>query len=76
MNDSTDKIILNDQQLSALKKHFKGENDPFCSSDEERRALQEVIRMAEALMFKLNAFDESGDDLMMWFFKKYKAQIK
>lgn len=34
--------------------------------------LRKVIDKAEALMRELNAFEESGDDLIEWFFAKQR----
>lgn len=70
------KIVLNEKQIDALKKHLNGEHDPFFSPEEEQQVLGEVIDMAEALMFELDAVEESGDDLMAWFWGKYQEQEK
>lgn len=46
------------------------------ATEEEMKALCNVIDKAEALMHELKAYEESGDDMMAWFLEKYEAQEK
>ena len=69
-----ERIQLTVNQLAALEKHLSGHHDPFLAPEEEKKSLGEVIDMAEKLMFELNAVEESGDDLMAWFWRKYNEQ--
>ena len=68
------KIKLTEEQLTVLKRHLEGKYDPFMASEEEMNNFNEVIEMAENLMFDLDAIEESGDDLMLWFLNKYENQ--
>ena len=43
-------------------------------TEEEKRAMMSVIDKAEALMRKLNAYDELNGNLVLWFYNKYKEQ--
>ncbi|MDH6308011.1 hypothetical protein M2451_002530 [Dysgonomonas sp. PFB1-18] len=67
-------IVLNEKQKAVLQKHLDGTYSPFFSSEEEQISFNEVIDMAEALMFELDAVEESGEDLMRWFWDKYQEQ--
>ena len=71
-----DKIILNDKQKAVMRKYLDGNYSPFFSSEEEQLAMNEVIDMATQLEEELDAYDESGEDLMRWFWGKYEEQEK
>ncbi len=71
-----DKIILNDKQKAVMRKYLDGNYSPFFSSEEEQLAMNEVIDMATQLEEELDAYDESGEDLMRWFWDKYEEQEK
>ena len=51
-----------------------GEFFPPEQTDEENKALANVIEKADNLMEELDAYDELGDSLMQWFYDKYQAQ--
>lgn len=63
-------IELTEKEKEVIKKYLKGEFDHFTCDDEERVAMSSVIDKAEALEEELDAYDESGDDLIAWFSKK------
>lgn len=67
-------IKLNQKQKDVLLKQLNGKYSPFFASEEDQIALNEVINMAEALMFELDAVEESGNDLIAWFWNKYQEQ--
>ena len=69
-----EKIQLTDLELEVLKKDIAGEFFPPEATDEERKALRDVIDKADAHCEKLDAYDEIGDSLMVWFLKQYEAQ--
>lgn len=71
-----DKIVLNDKQKAVMQKYLDGNYSPFFSSEEEQSAMNEVIDMANQLEEELDAYDESGEDLMRWFWDKYQEQEK
>ena len=68
------KIVLNEKQKAVLKKQIDGEYSPFVTANEEQLLLNEVSDMANDLMDELEAYDEAGDDLMIWFWEKYQKQ--
>lgn len=69
-----EKIVLTDLELKVLKDDINGDFFPPERSDEEKAALSRVIEMADNLMEKLDAYDELGNSLMVWFLNKYEAQ--
>lgn len=71
-----DKIVLNDKQKTVMQKYLDGNYSPFFSSEGEQLAMNEVIDMANQLEEELDAYDESGEDLMRWFWGKYQEQAK
>lgn len=72
------KIELTPLELAMLEKEIKHEFFPPNNTLEENKAYARVIDKAEALMHELNAIDEVMSeprcDMMLWFWKKYKAQ--
>ena len=68
------KIILTDEEKAVIEKQLKGELNAFFMEDREREIIDKVIDDANALMTELDAFDELGDDLVKWYYDKYKAQ--
>ena len=44
------------------------------ATDEQKELLMGVTDRAEALMDELNAYDELDDNLIKWYYDKYKAQ--
>lgn len=69
-----DDITLTELELSVLEKSAKREFSIMTATEEECAALNSVIGKAEALLDKLDAYDELGSDLMVWFLNKYNAQ--
>lgn len=69
-------IVLNEKQKAVTQKYLKEEYSPFFSSEEEQTAMNEVIDMANELEEELDAYEESGDDLIKWFWGKYQEQEK
>ncbi len=69
-----EKIELTPLELAMLERDLRGEFFPPEQTDEENKAFARVIDKAEALMEKLDAYDELGNSLMEWFYHKYKAQ--
>ena len=68
------KIILTNEEKAVIEKQLKGELNAFFMEDREREIIDKVIDDANALMTELDAFDEIGDDLVKWYYDKYKAQ--
>lgn len=70
------KIVLNEKQKAVMQKYLDGEYSPFFSSEDEQLAMNDVIDMANQLEEELDAYEESGEDLMRWFWGKYQEQEK
>ncbi|HBG40238.1 MAG TPA: hypothetical protein DDW85_02340 [Porphyromonadaceae bacterium] len=70
------KIELNEKQKAVVKKYLDGDYSPFFASEEEQKAMNEVIDAASKLEDELDAYDESGEDLVKWYFEKYQEQDK
>lgn len=68
------KIELTDDEIRIIEKQLSGELTSFNATEEEQIIMCSVVDKAEALMHELEAYEESGDDLIQWFYDKYKAQ--
>ena len=68
------KIILSEKEIEVIKKQLSGKIEVHSATEEEQKLLMDVIDKAEALEEELDAYDESGDDLIEWFYNKYKEQ--
>lgn len=68
------KIILSEKEIEVIKKQLSGKIEVHSATEEEQKFLMDVIDKAEALEDELDAYDESGDDLIEWFYNKYKEQ--
>ena len=66
-------IELNLKQIAVIEKYLKGEISAFQTSEEDMITFGEVINKA------VKRFQESdedcGDDLIIWFYDKYKEQL-
>ena len=67
------KIMLNEKEIEIIKAQLDGKVEVW-AEDEVQQVLGGVIDKAEALMIEEEAFDEVGDDLILWYFNKYQAQ--
>lgn len=68
------RIELSNDEIKIIEKQLSGEFDQFESSEEEQKLMMSVIDKANALMEELDAYEESGDDVIKWFYDKYKQQ--
>ena len=68
------KIELTDLELAVLKKDIAGEFFPPEATEEERKALKSVIDKADKHCEDMDAYDEIGNSLMVWFLNQYEAQ--
>ena len=68
------RIVLSEDEIKIIEKDRRGEFDEFLCSEEEKRLMMSVLDKAENLMHELEAYEESGDDLLAWFYEKYKSQ--
>ena len=68
------KIESTDDEIKIIEKQLRGELTSFNATEEEQILMCSVVDKAEALMDELEAYEESGEDLIQWFYDKYKAQ--
>lgn len=68
------KIVLSDTERRMLEANIDGTFFPPEATDEEKVAMNSVIKKASTLMDELVAYDELGESLMEWFKAKYEAQ--
>lgn len=68
------RIELSNDEIKIIEKQLSGEFDQFDSTEEEQKLMMSVIDKANALMEELDAYEESGDDVIEWFYNKYKEQ--
>lgn len=67
-------IELTEEQVQVIEDQLAGRFDFYTISERQRDVLSCIIDDAEALMRELNAYDELGDDLIKWYYDKYKNQ--
>ena len=62
--------MINISQLASNK----GQIEVYDVTEEEQAALSSVIDKAYDLMEELDAYEESGEDVIKWFYEKYNNQ--
>lgn len=67
-------ITLTDEEITIIEKQLNGELNTFFMEDREREVIDKVIEDADALIKELDAYDELGDNLIAWYYNKYKLQ--
>lgn len=68
------KIELSADEIKAIKQQLNGEIEVWSATEEQQKHLTSVIDKAESLLDELDDYDEMGDDMILWFWNKYKAQ--
>lgn len=68
------KIELSADEIKVIEQQINGEIEISTATEEQQVLLTGVINKAEALLDELDAYDEMGDDLIKWFYGKYKSQ--
>jgi len=66
-------IELNLKQIAVIEKYLKGKISAFQNSEEDMITFGEVINKAVKLVRITNA--DFGDDLIVWFYGKYKQNL-
>ena len=66
-------IELNLKQIAVIEKYLKGQISAFQTSEEDMITFGEVINKAEKLVKETHA--DCGDDLIVWFYGKYKQNL-
>lgn len=65
------KVELTDLELRMLNLFLeRGGFSGLDAPEEELNAMTNVIRKAEQLMHDLDAYEELGDNLLLWFYEK------
>ena len=70
----TTQILLSEEEIKVIEQQLRGEIEEWTATPYQQKILTKVIRDAENLMHKLGAYEESGDDLIAWYYNKYKEQ--
>ena len=68
------KIELTKEEIEVIELQLAEKIDIETATEDQKVLLMGVIDRAEALMDELNAYDELDDDLIKWYYDKYKAQ--
>lgn len=69
-----DKIELTATELKVLDEYFAGEIGMFTATQEQMTVIRNLNDRAGALMDKLDAWDELGEDMLGWYYNKYLEQ--
>lgn len=69
-----DKIELTATELKVLDEYFAGQIGMFTATDEQMTVIRNLNDRAGALMDKLDAWDELGEDMLGWYYNKYLEQ--
>lgn len=70
-------IELTADEIQVIKQQLNGEIEVWSATDEQQELLTGVIDKANALLEKLDAYDElekQGNNLILWFWNLYLAQ--
>lgn len=68
------KIELSADEIKVIKQQLNGEIEVWSATEEQQQLLTGVIDKADALVEELDAYEEMGDDMILWFWNKYKLQ--
>lgn len=69
-----EKIELTKEEIEVIELQLSKKIDIDTVTDEQKVVLMGVIDKADLLMEELDAYDELDDDLIQWYYDKYKAQ--
>lgn len=70
-----EKIVLTEKEIEIIDLFLAEKVDiETVATDEQKELLMGVTDRAEALMEELDAYDELDDNLIKWYYDKYKAQ--
>lgn len=70
-----EKIVLTEKEIEVIDLFLAEKVDiETVATDEQKELLMGVTDRAEALMDELNAYDELDDNLIKWYYDKYKSQ--
>lgn len=69
-----ERIELTQKEIEVIGLQLARKIDISTATEEQKVLLMGVIDRAEALMDELDAYDELDDDLIRWYYDKYKQQ--
>ncbi len=73
-----EKIELSDAEIKVIKQQLNGEIEVWHATEEQKKLLMGVIDKADALLEKLDAYDDMTEnheaDTILWFWHKYQEQ--
>lgn len=69
-----EKIELTKEEIEVIELQLAKKIDIDRATERQKVVLMGVIDKADALMEELDAYDELDDDLVKWYYDKYKAQ--
>ena len=70
-----EKIVLTEKEIEVIDLFLAEKVDiETVATDEQKELLMGVTDRAEALMEELDAYDELDDNLIKWYYDKYKSQ--
>lgn len=70
-----EKIVLTEKEIEVIDLFLAEKVDiETVATDEQKELLMGVTDRAEELMEELNAYDELDDNLIKWYYDKYKSQ--
>ena len=67
-----EKIVLSEDEKVVIEMQLRGEIEIDTATEDQQQLLMGVIDKAEALMDETG--EDPGDDLIAWFYEKYKSQ--
>ena len=67
-----EKIVLSDDEKVVIEMQLRGEIEIDTATEDQQQLLMGVINKAEKLMDETD--EDPGDDLIAWFYEKYKSQ--
>lgn len=67
-----DKIVLTPEQREVIQEYLDGKIGAFNATEHQQKVLTQLLDDAKALLNKLDAWDELGDnwDLIRWYLTK------
>lgn len=69
-----EKIELTKEEIEVIELQLAKKIDIDTATERQKVVLMGVIDKADLLMEELDAYDELDDDLIQWYYDKYKAQ--
>lgn len=68
------KIELSADEIQVINEQLNGEFGAFTATPRQQQLIMGVTDKAIALAEELDAFEDVGEDLIAWYYNKYKEQ--